>query len=57
MENERCILCGRPYPAGLSVMGCLICFPCEKALLGRRLPTRKRRRLCRIFPSAVRAEG
>ncbi len=57
MENERCILCGRPYPAGLSVMGCLICFPCEKALLGRRLPARKRKRLCRIFPSAVRAEG
>lgn len=31
--NERCILCGRTSPTGLHVLGCLICFSCERALL------------------------
>lgn len=32
-EHQKCMLCGRPAAAGLNVMGCLICFPCERALL------------------------
>lgn len=52
--DEKCILCGRPYPAGLHILGCLICFPCEKKLLRGAMPTLRRRRLCRIYH---RAEG
>lgn len=33
IKQQRCLLCGQEYPAGLHVMGCLICFPCEKRLL------------------------
>lgn len=33
MEKETCILCGEKVFAGLHVMGCLICFPCEKRLV------------------------
>lgn len=29
----KCLLCGRESFTGLHVMGCLICFPCEKMLL------------------------
>ena len=48
-EHQPCILCGQPCGAGLSVMGCLICFSCERALLeplcALRLPEGKRRAL------------
>lgn len=33
MEKEKCILCGEASAAGLHVLGCLICFPCEKRLV------------------------
>ena len=49
MQKETCILCGRPFPAGLHILGCLICFPCEKRMLAHALPPRKRRRLLRIY--------
>ena len=52
--EEKCILCGRPFPTGLHIMGCLICFPCEKRLLHGVTPVLRRRRLCRIYR---RAEG
>lgn len=49
METTKCMLCGRPYPAGLNILGCFLCFECEKKLLhpryASRLPSRKRRRL------------
>ena len=58
MKEECCILCGRAFPTGLSVMGCLICFPCEKRLLGGGLPARKRTRLCRLYaPAPLRSGG
>lgn len=33
LDHQRCIICGQPFKTGLSVMGCFICFPCEKMLL------------------------
>ncbi len=33
MEKEKCMLCGQAAAAGLHVLGCLICFPCEKRLV------------------------
>lgn len=48
MEEQKCILCGRAFPTGLHIMGCLLCFPCEKRLLSGALPPR-RRRLCRLY--------
>ncbi|MBR4491846.1 MAG: hypothetical protein IKO98_04230 [Bacteroidales bacterium] len=55
MDEETCILCGRPCSAGLKVMGCLICFPCEKRLLRGRCVKKRRRRLLRIFQGLGRA--
>lgn len=52
MEKDKCILCGEPYPTGLQVMGCLICFPCERKLLGNTLPQQTRRKLKQIYVSA-----
>ena len=49
MKEECCILCGRAFPTGLSVMGCLICFPCEKRMLWNELPDNRRRGLCRLY--------
>ncbi len=49
MEEQRCIVCGRTFPTGLHVLGCLICFPCERRLLLPLAPPRVRhglRRLC-----------
>ena len=52
MNEDRCILCGRSFPTGLNILGCLICFPCEKKLLRGVMPGRKRKRLCRIYQQA-----
>ncbi|NLD82783.1 MAG: hypothetical protein GX637_01335 [Clostridiales bacterium] len=49
MEEQRCIVCGRAFPAGLHVLGCLICFPCERRLLLPLSPPRVRRRLRRLY--------
>ncbi len=57
MNQQKCLLCGQEYPTGLHVMGCLICFPCEKRLLSApvaELPRRgKRRRLLRLYTGAA----
>ncbi|MBR1584341.1 MAG: hypothetical protein IJ662_02225 [Clostridia bacterium] len=47
--KETCIVCGEAFPLGLHVMGCLICFPCEKRLLRSVTPEKRRRGLCRIY--------
>lgn len=52
MKEETCLLCGRAFPLGLHVMGCLICFPCEKRLLHSAVTPRRRRRLCRLYERA-----
>ena len=51
-KPQRCLLCGREYPAGLHVMGCLICFPCERRLLHPEtapIPRPVRLRLNRLY--------
>ena len=50
MKENTCILCGREYPTGLHIMGCLICFPCEKRLLENRVFSFRRRRLAKLYP-------
>lgn len=52
MEKEKCILCGQPTAAGLQVMGCTICFPCERRLLMDTMPQPVRRKLKQIYASA-----
>lgn len=53
LEQQRCILCGRPFSTGLNVLGCLICFPCEQMLVrpmsGERMTREKRRALLRLY--------
>ena len=49
MKEERCIVCGRPFPAGLHILGCLICFPCEKRLLWSAVPAEARRGLRALY--------
>ena len=49
MKKETCILCGRAFSTGLHILGCLICFPCEKKMLSALPLKRKRRRLCKIY--------
>ena len=56
MKEDKCILCGRAFPTGLHVMGCLICFPCEKRLLGPCVPDTGRRGLARLYVSAGRGK-
>lgn len=53
MQENRCILCGRAFPTGLQIMGCLICFPCEKRLLRGAAPRGTRRKLCRLYLPAA----
>ena len=53
MQENACILCGRAFPTGLHIMGCLICFPCEKRMLWNELPPRRRRRLPRLYDGAL----
>ena len=50
MLFDRCIVCGKAYPAGLHILGCLICFPCEKKLLENRVFPFRRRRLTKLYP-------
>ena len=49
MQEEACILCGQRFPTGLQVMGCLICFPCEKRLMNGLISPESRRRLCALY--------
>lgn len=59
--NERCILCGRASPTGLHVLGCLICFGCERALLRphayRKAPLISRSRLPRAVMERAASAG
>lgn len=49
MQKDTCILCGQAYPAGLHILGCLICFPCEKRLLRFPASGRTVRRMRRLY--------
>ena len=50
--EETCILCGKKYPTGLHILGCLICFPCEKQMLSASLPPKRLRALRRLYQAA-----
>ena len=51
MAEDTCILCGRAFPTGLHIMGCLICFPCEKRLLSPAgMPRTAARRMLTLYP-------
>ena len=52
MKEEICIICRRPFPLGLHIMGCMICFPCERRLVRGSCGGKRRRRLTRIFHPA-----
>ncbi len=49
MDVNRCLICGRRAVTGLNILGCTICFPCEKKLVGGRCAPRRRRRLAHLF--------
>jgi hypothetical protein len=53
MKEDICILCRRPAVLGLHIMGCMICFSCEKRLISSVMPPRRRRRLSRLYQSSV----
>ena len=52
MKEETCILCRRPAALGLHIMGCLICFSCEKRLVRGTVPPLRRRRLMKLYRPA-----
>ncbi len=52
MKEETCILCRRPATLGLHIMGCLICFSCEKKLVHGTVPPLHRRRLMKLYRPA-----
>ncbi len=54
MNRHCCLLCGQPYPTGLSIMGCFLCFPCEKRLMrsaAAQVPRQTRNRLLQLYTS------
>ena len=57
MEEQKCIVCGRAFPAGLHIMGCLICFPCAKMLLRGTVSRQARRRLARLCAEPLLRAG
>lgn len=56
-KPQRCLLCGRGISrAGLHVMGCLICFPCERGFFTREtapIPRPVRLRLNRLYRERI----
>ena len=54
MTKPHCLLCGREFPTGLSIMGCFLCFPCEKRLMrmpAGHTPPKTRQRLLTLYCS------
>ena len=52
MKEDTCILCRRPAALGLHIMGCMICFSCEKKLISSAVPPLRRRRLLKLYRHA-----
>ena len=52
MKKDACILCRRPAALGLHIMGCVICFSCEKKLVKSAVPPLRRRRLLKLYMPA-----
>ncbi|MBR3109551.1 MAG: hypothetical protein IKH30_20535 [Clostridia bacterium] len=56
MNADRCLICGQKAVTGLNILGCTICFPCEKKLIASRCAPRRRRRLIHLYrPSTANA--
>ena len=54
MNEPHCLLCGRHFPTGLSIMGCFLCFPCEKRLrsmAAAQVPAQTRSKLFTLYCS------
>lgn len=54
MNEPHCLLCGRAFPTGLNIMGCFLCFPCEKRLhhmAAAEVPRQTRNRLFTLYCS------
>jgi hypothetical protein len=54
MNEPHCLLCGRAFPTGLNIMGCFLCFPCEKRLhhmAAAEVPKQTRNRLFTLYCS------
>ncbi len=49
MHENHCLLCGRTADTGLNILGCTICFPCEKKLVNSRCMPYRRRKLARLY--------
>lgn len=49
MDVNRCLICGHRADTGLNILGCTICFSCEKKLVGSRCAPYRRRRLVRLY--------
>ena len=52
MKKDACILCRRPAALGLHIMGCVICFSCEKKLVKSAVPPLRRRQMLRLYRPA-----
>ena len=52
MNEDTCILCRRPAALGLHIMGCVICFSCEKKLIRSAAYPPRRRRLLKLYRPA-----
>ncbi|MBR4538551.1 MAG: hypothetical protein IKO52_06865 [Clostridia bacterium] len=52
MKEDTCILCRRPAALGLHIMGCVICFSCERKLVKSAVPPPRRRRLLKLYRHA-----
>lgn len=52
MKEDTCILCHRPTALGLHIMGCVICFSCEKRLVHGSIPRLRRRGLMKLYRPA-----
>ncbi len=52
-QQQHCLLCGQEYSTGLNVMGCFLCFPCERKLLSatavQSISRRKRLNLLKLY--------
>ena len=52
MKEDTCILCRRPAALGLHIMGCVICFSCERKLVKSAVLPPRRRRLLKLYRHA-----
>ncbi len=60
MLQQQCLLCGQEHSTGLNVMGCLLCFSCEKELLrttAASISRQRRANLLRLYGAQPKGRG